>query len=115
MAPNIAAGQVNALATTGTARSHVLPDVPTAGEAGLPGYTATIWLGMMAPAGTPKPIIEKLNAAINDTVKRPDIVAKWATQGASPMSMTSQEFDAYLRGDIVKWANVVKLLPPQPK
>jgi tripartite-type tricarboxylate transporter receptor subunit TctC len=108
MAPNITAGQVRALATTGSARSAVLPDVPTAGEAGVAGYDATIWLGFMAPAGTPKPVIEKLNAAINDAVTRPEIVSLWAEQGAVPMSMTSAEFDRYLRGDIVKWAGVVK-------
>jgi tripartite-type tricarboxylate transporter receptor subunit TctC len=108
MAPNIGAGQVRALATTGRTRSPVLPDVPTATEAGVPGYDATIWLGLMAPAGTPAPIIEKLNAAINIAVKRPEIVDLWAKQGAVPMSMTTAEFDLYLRGDIVKWAGVVK-------
>jgi tripartite-type tricarboxylate transporter receptor subunit TctC len=108
MAPNITAGQVRALATTGKARSTVLPDVPTVIEAGVPGYEATIWLGLMAPAGTPKPIVDKLNAALNAVVKRPDIVKLWTSQGAVPMSMTPTEFDAYLRGDIVKWAEVVK-------
>jgi tripartite-type tricarboxylate transporter receptor subunit TctC len=108
MAPNITANQVRALATTGTKRSEVLPDVPTASEAGVPGYEATIWLGLMAPAGTPKPIIEKLNAAINAFVKRPEIISLWKKQGALPMSMTTEEFDKYLRGDIAKWAEVVK-------
>jgi tripartite-type tricarboxylate transporter receptor subunit TctC len=108
MAPNINAGQVRALATTGTKRSAVLPDVPTASEAGVSGYEATIWLGLMAPAGTPKPIIDKLNAAINTFVKKGEIVALWNKQGAVPMSMTSQEFDKFLRGDIAKWAEVVK-------
>jgi tripartite-type tricarboxylate transporter receptor subunit TctC len=108
MAPNVGAGQVRALATTGKTRSAVLPDVPTANEAGVAGYDATIWLGLMAPAGTPKPVLEKLNAAINDAIKRPDIVSLWAKQGAVPMSMTTAEFDSYLRGDIVKWAAVVK-------
>src|SRR6202522_262126 len=70
MAPNVAAGQVRALATTGKARSSVLPEVPTADEAGVPGYEATIWLGLMAPAGTPKPVIDKLNAAVNAAIKR---------------------------------------------
>src|SRR6202044_4904 len=69
MAPNVEAGQVRALATTGKTRSGVLPNVPTVPEAGVPGYEATIWLGFMAPAGTPKPIIDKLNAAINAAVK----------------------------------------------
>jgi tripartite-type tricarboxylate transporter receptor subunit TctC len=108
MAPNINAGQVRALATTGTKRSAVLPDVATASEAGVPGYEATIWLGLMAPAGTPKPIIDKLNAAINTFVKKPEIVELWKKQGAVPMSMTREEFDKFLRGDIAKWAEVVK-------
>ena len=108
MAPNVAVGQVRALATTGKTRSAVLPDVPTAIEAGVAGYDATIWLGLMAPAGTPQAVLEKLNAAINVAIKRPDIVELWAKQGAVPMSMTTAEFDSYLRGDIVKWAGVVK-------
>src|SRR3954463_1563631 len=87
MAPNITEGQVRALATTGKARSSVLPDVPTVIEAGVPAYEATIWLGLMAPAGTPKPIIDKLNAAVNAAIKRPDIVKLWTGQGAVPMSM----------------------------
>jgi tripartite-type tricarboxylate transporter receptor subunit TctC len=108
MAPNIAEKQVRALATTGQSRSSVLSDVPTAGEAGVPGYEATIWLGLMAPAGTPKPIIDKLNAAVNAAIKRPDIIKLWKEQGAVPMAMTPEEFDKFLRGDIVKWADVVK-------
>jgi len=110
MAPNIAANQVRALATTGSQRSSVLPNVATATEAGVPGYEATIWLGLMAPAGTPKPIVDKLNTAVNDAVKRPDIVKLWKDQGASPMSMSPEEFDKFLRADIVKWAEVVKKL-----
>ncbi len=108
MAPNVRANQVRALATTGLKRSSVLPDVPTASEAGVPGYEATIWLGLMAPAGAPKPIIDKLNAAVNDAIKRPDVVKLWKDQGAAPMSMSPDEFDKFLRADIVKWAEVVK-------
>lgn len=108
MAPNIADKEVRALATTGNARSSVLADVPTANEAGVPGYEATIWLGLMAPAGTPKAIVDKLNAAVNDFVKRPEIVKLWNEQGVVPMSMSPEEFDKFLRGDIVKWAAVVK-------
>ena len=115
MAPNVAAGQVRALATTGKTRSGVLPDVQTAGEAGVPGYEATIWLGLMAPAGTPKPVIDKLNAAVNEVVKRPEIVKLWSDQGAVAMSMTPEAFDKYLRGDIVKWAEVVKQFPDKPQ
>jgi len=105
----------SALALTSAARTPVLPDVPTASEAGVPGYEATIWLGLMAPAGTPKPIIDRLNAAVNDVVKRPEIIKLWKDQGALPMSMTPEEFDKYLRGDIVKWAEVVKRFPDKPQ
>ena len=107
-------GQVRALATTGTKRSAALPNVPTAEEAGLPGYEATIWLGLMAPKGTPQPIIDKLNKAVNDAIKRPEIIKLWADQGAVPMSMTPEAFDKFLRGDIVKWAEVVKRFPDRP-
>jgi tripartite-type tricarboxylate transporter receptor subunit TctC len=114
MAPNVGQGQVRALATTGEKRSSVLPEVPTAEQAGLPGYEATIWLGLMAPTGTPKPIIDRLSAAINLAIKRPEIVKLWADQGAAPMSMTPEQFDKFLRGDIVKWAEVVKTFADKP-
>lgn len=115
MAPNVGEKQVRALATTGKSRSTVLPDVPTADAAGVAGYEATIWLGLMAPAGTPKPIIGRLNAAVNAAVKRPEIVKLWTGQGAVAMSMTPEEFDKFLRGDIVKWADVVKKFSDKPK
>jgi len=108
MASNVQAGQVRALGTTGDKRSTVLPDVPTIAEAGVPGYESTIWLGIMAPAGTPKPIVEKLNAAINKTINRPEIIAAWDRQGATPMTMTPSELDVFLRKDIEKWAEVAK-------
>jgi tripartite-type tricarboxylate transporter receptor subunit TctC len=109
MAANARAGQVKALATTGKVRSTVLPDVPTVAEAGVPGYEATIWLGLMAPVGTPKPIIDKLNAEVNKILARPDLKEAWAKQGATPMNMSPAEFEAYLKADIEKWANVVKV------
>jgi tripartite-type tricarboxylate transporter receptor subunit TctC len=108
MAPNIADKQVRALATTGKTRSNVLPDVPTADEAGVGGYEATIWLGVMAPTGTPRPVIDKLNTAITAVTARPEVVKLWTEQGATPMSMAPEEFDKFLRADIAKWAEVVK-------
>jgi tripartite-type tricarboxylate transporter receptor subunit TctC len=108
MAPNVQAGQVRALATTGQTRSEVLPNVPTVAEAGIPGYDATIWLGVMAPTGTPRPIVDKLNAEINKVLTQPDVKEAWGKQGAVPMTMAPAEFDAYLRQDIDKWAKVVE-------
>ncbi len=108
MAPKVQAGQVRALGTTGDKRSTVLPDVPTVAEAGVPGYEATIWLGIMAPKGTPQAIVDKLNAEIRKVVNAPAVKETWAKQGAVPMNMTPAEFGAYLEKDIVKWANVVK-------
>ena len=109
MAANARAGRVKALASSGQTRSPVTPDVPTLSEAGVPGYEATIWLGLMAPAGTPRPILEKLNVEINKVVNAPEVKEAWAKQGAVPMAMTLEQFDKFLREDIVKWAKVVKL------
>lgn len=108
MLPNAKAGQVRALATTGEKRSPITPDIPTVAEAGVPGYSATIWLGIMAPKGTPPEIVKTLNTEINKVINLPEVKARWAKQGAVPMAMTPEQFDAYLRKDIVKWGNVVK-------
>jgi tripartite-type tricarboxylate transporter receptor subunit TctC len=102
------AGQVKALATTGLKRSELTPDVPTVSESGVPGYEATIWLGVMAPAKTPQAIVDKLNAEIAKVINRADVKEAWAKQGAVPMLMSPKEFDAYLRKDVDKWADVVK-------
>src|SRR5215216_1190434 len=109
MTSNVQAGQVIALGTSGKQRSAIMPDVPTVDEAGVPGYETTIWLGVMAPAGTPKPIVEKLNAEIQKVLKRNDVKDAWANQGAVPMLMTPDEFDKYLRADVDKGAHVVKV------
>jgi tripartite-type tricarboxylate transporter receptor subunit TctC len=108
MTANVKAGQVRALATSASKRSSVLPDVPTVAEAGVPGYESTIWLGVMAPAGTPKAVVDKLNAEINKVIAKPEVKAAWDKQGAVALTMTPAEFDAYLRKDIEKWARVVK-------
>jgi len=107
MASNVKAGQVRALGTSASKRSTVLPDVPTIAEAGVPGYESTIWIGLMAPKGTPKVIVDKLNAEINKIINKPEVKAAWDKQGAVPLVMTPAEFDIYLRKDIEKWANVV--------
>jgi len=109
MAPNVSAGKLKALGTTGKSRSSVLPDVPTVSEAGVPGYEAGIWLGLMAPAATPKPILERLNAEVGRIIQAPEVKENWMKQGAVPMSMTLDQFDRFLRDEIVKWAKVVKI------
>jgi tripartite-type tricarboxylate transporter receptor subunit TctC len=109
MAENAKAGKVRTLGSTGLKRSEITPDVPTIAEAGVPGYEATIWLGIMAPAGTPKPIVDKLNAEINKAINRPDVVQAWTKQGAVALVKTPAQFDSYLRGDIEKWARIVKI------
>ncbi len=101
-------GQVRALATTGEKRNPLTPDLPTVAET-VPGYEATIWLGVMAPKGTPKDVIAFLNTAINKVINRPDVKEAWLKQGAIPLVKTPEEFDAYLRKDIEKWADVVKV------
>src|SRR4051794_12185868 len=108
MTPNIGENQVRALATTGKTRSSVLPNVPTANEAGGAGARSPTSVGPVGAARAPKNVIDKLNAAVNAMVKRPDIVKLWTEQGAVPMSMTPEEFEKFLRGDIEKWADVVK-------
>ena len=108
MAPLIKAGKVRALGTSGTARSAILPDVPTIAEAGVPGFQATLWVGFMAPAGTPQPIVDKLNAEITKIVSRPDIKAAWQKQGAEPVTMTQPQFKAFMEAQIAKWAELIK-------
>ena len=107
MAEFARAGKVRGLATTGTTRSANLPELPTIADT-VPGYEATIWLGLMAPKGTPADVVAKLNAAVRDIVAQPDVRALWAKQGAQPMSMTAPEFEKYLAADIAKWAAIVK-------
>jgi tripartite-type tricarboxylate transporter receptor subunit TctC len=107
LAPNARDGKVLALGTTGKKRSTVMPEVPTVDEAGVPGYESTIWLGVMAPAKTPQPIVDLLNAEIRKIMARPEIQDAWGRQGAVPMTMTPSEFGAFLRDDISKWSKVV--------
>jgi tripartite-type tricarboxylate transporter receptor subunit TctC len=108
VAPNVLAGQVRALGVTGKARSKALPDVPTVSEAGVPGYEHTGWFGVMAPAGTPKPIVDRLNAEIRAIVAKPEVQAYWEKQDTQTMSMTPAESTAFLNADIEKWTKVVK-------
>ncbi len=108
MAPMIKAGTVRALGTSGTKRSSTLPDVPTIAEAGVPGFQATLWVGFMAPAGTPQPIIDLLNREISKIASRADIREAWEKTGAEPITMTQPEFKAFMQAQVDKWADVIK-------
>jgi tripartite-type tricarboxylate transporter receptor subunit TctC len=108
MVEQIKAGKVKAIATTGKVRSDVLPDVPTMAEAGLAGYEATIWLGLMAPKGTPKDVVDKLNAAVSKIASQADVKQLWNKQGAVPLVMTPAVFEKYMQDDITKWSRVIK-------
>ena len=114
MSEHARAGTVRALATTGKVRSTTLPNVPTMNEAGVPGYEAVLWLGVMAPKGTPPAIVAKLNAEITKIVNRADVKAEWAKQGAVPMTMTPEEFARYTADDITKWERIVKISGAKP-
>ena len=109
MTENIKAGKVRGLATTGRTRSTVAPELPTVNEDGVPKYEALIWLGIMAPTGTPDAIVQRLNTEINKIVNAPDVKATWAKQGAVAMSMTAPVFAKYVADDVAKWATIVKV------
>ena len=108
MAEQVKAGKVKALATTGRQRSSVLPDVPTVHEAGVPNYEATIWLGLMTPKGTPRPVVDRLNDAVSKIADQPEVRQLWSRQGATALVMTPAVFDKYIDDDIAKWARVIK-------
>jgi tripartite-type tricarboxylate transporter receptor subunit TctC len=109
MTENIKAGKVRGIATTGRTRSSVSPELPTVNDDGVSKYEAVIWLGMMAPAGTPEAVVTRLNTEINKIVNSPDVKAAWAKQGAVPLSMSAPAFTKYVADDVVKWATVVKV------
>ncbi len=109
MSEHIKGGKVKALATTGKQRSATLADVPTVSEAGVPGYEATIWLGLMAPKGTPLAIINRLNAEVGKVTANPEVRRAWIAQGTTAMTMDVDEFTRYVSSDIAKWAHIVKI------
>jgi tripartite-type tricarboxylate transporter receptor subunit TctC len=100
--------KVRALATTAKTRSNVLPDVPTMAESGLPDYTATLWLGVLAPKGTPPDVIKFLNEKISKISTEPEVRDVWAKSGVTPMTMTPAQFNDFLVEDIAKWGKIVK-------
>ena len=108
IAPHVRAGRVRALAVTGAQRAHSLPEVPTMIEAGVPGYEVTAWSGVIAPAGLPRPVLERLNAAVNAAIKEPATHARLAEMGSEGGGGTPEEFAVLIRRDSAKWAEVVR-------
>jgi len=106
--PHAKAGKMQALGQTALARSAAAPDVPTIAESGLPGYEAAISYGVFLPAGTPKALVGRLHAAVDATVRSPDVVKKFVELGADPQFGTPAEFAAYVAEDLAKWARLAK-------
>ena len=105
---HIKSGKVRVLAVGSARRSALMPEVPTMAEAGVPGYEKVQWFGVLAPAGTPKPIIGTLNAEMVKTLKLPDVRERLFTLGSEPVGSSPQQFDALIKSEIKKWANVIK-------
>lgn len=105
---HIRAGKLRALAVTSSKRSSALPDVPTIAESGVAGFDSGSWFGLLAPAGTPKPIINRLNAEVLKILATPEMKQKFSEQGADPSNMNADEFGAFIKAEITKWAAVVK-------
>ena len=106
--PFIKSGALRALGTGGAKRNPVLPEVPTIAEAGVPGYVSDNWWGIMAPAGTPQPIVDKVYAAAQEALKAPELQEAFAREGAASVTMSTAEFQKYIENEITKWARVVK-------
>ena len=113
--PQARAGQVRALAVTSAKRSSAAPDIPTIAEAGLPGYEFTSWFGALAPAGTPPGIVKKLNVAIVNALRSPEVSAQLSEQGADIIASSPEEFDSFLGSQTRKWQKVIKAAGIQPE
>lgn len=108
VSPHVKSGKLKALAVTTKSRAPSMPDVPTMAESGYPNFEAVAWFGLLAPAGTPAPIVERLSAEVNRILKSPEINARLTGMGANVMGTTPQEFSAFMKAEIEKWAPVVK-------
>jgi tripartite-type tricarboxylate transporter receptor subunit TctC len=113
--PYIKSGRLRALAVTSAKRSEALPDVPTLAEAGVPGYEAVQWYGVLAPAGTPREIVERLHVEIAKALRAGDVRERLAADGAEPVGSSPDEFAAFIRAEIAKWAKVAKAAGIQPE
>ena len=106
--PQVKAGRLRALGSSGTKRSPLTPDVPTVAEAGVAGYEVTVWFGLVAPAGTPKEIVSKLHAEVTRILAMPDVRERFLAQGVEPVGSTPEQFGEHIRAQMAKWARVVQ-------
>ncbi|MGZ5094944.1 MAG: Bug family tripartite tricarboxylate transporter substrate binding protein [Burkholderiales bacterium] len=112
---HVKAKQLRALAVGTKKRIDLLPDVPTVAEAGIPKYEQTVWYGVLAPAGTPRDVVAKLNAEIVKALQQPDMLTQFAAQGATPTTSTPEEFGAFIRQETARWAGVIKASGAKPE
>jgi tripartite-type tricarboxylate transporter receptor subunit TctC len=106
--PHVKAGKLRALAVSGAKRTPLAPDVPTVAEAGVPGYELTVWFGLVAPAGTPRDIVQKLNAESLRILAMPDVRERFLAQGVEPQGSTPEQFADHIRSQMAKWSKVVR-------
>lgn len=108
IAPHVRSGRLRGLAVTGPQRTAAFPDIPTVAEAGVPGYEMSQWYGLLAPAGTPAPVIERLNAEVGKALKHPESRSRLQAEGADPVGSSPQEFGAFFKSEIAKWTLIVQ-------
>jgi tripartite-type tricarboxylate transporter receptor subunit TctC len=106
--PQVRAGRLRALAQSGLTRSAIAPDLPTVAEAGVPGYEVVVWFGLVAPAGTPREIVQKLNAEVLKILAMPDVRERFLAQGVEPRGSTPEQFGEHIRSQMAKWGKVVQ-------
>ena len=106
--PQVKAGKLRALASSGTSRSALTPDIPTVAEAGVAGYELTVWFGLVAPAGTPREVVNKLNAEVTRILAMPDVRERFLAQGVEPVGSTPEQFGEHIRAQMAKWSRVVR-------
>lgn len=108
MIPHVNSGRLKILGIGSLKRSPAMPNVPTIAESGVPGYDASNWWGILAPAGTPAAVVKRLNTELNAILAKPDIQKKFESQGAETLRMTPAEFGKHIRTETAKWSKVVK-------
>jgi tripartite-type tricarboxylate transporter receptor subunit TctC len=106
--PHVKAGRLRALAVTTARRSPMAPDVPTVAEAGVPGYDVTSWYGLVVPAGTPREIVARLNAAAANALSQPEVRERFATTDLEPAASTPEQFGAHIRNEVAKWGRIIR-------